>query len=292
MRDFFRSLQFKIFVAIALVMIGLMLRTALGNGNSTVTASVFSTILTPVQRASSSVSNFFYGIFSNISTNEQLHSKNTQLQKTVNQLQSKLVDYNQMQQENEQYQKMYSISQEHSDFKLAPARVISRDSGQWNSAFTIDKGQVDGIKPYEPVITPDGLVGETTEVMFNSSVVTTVLDPTLKMGALVSQTGDLGQVHGDRNLVSQGLLNIDYLPSGSAIANGDIIVTAGRAGVFPANLKIGLVQQVKTQNSGISLYALCKPLVDPTTVKDVSIITDFSGKSNATPSSSSTSSSH
>lgn len=278
MREFFKSLQFKVFAAIALVLIGLMLRTAWSGGSSTITASIFSTVLSPVQHLSSTISNFFYDAFSGIATSGQIKAQNKALQKQVSDLRSKLVNYNQMQQENAQYQKMYSILKENPDLKLAPARVISRDPGQWYSAFTIDKGSVDGIKPYEPVITPDGLVGETTQVMATTSVVTTILDPTVKVSVVVSETGDIGLAHGDRTLSSKGLLAIDYLPKDSAVATGDIVVTAGRAGVFPANLKIGLVQQVKTENSGISLYAVCKPLADPTTVKDVTIVTSFTGK--------------
>ncbi|MFT9076672.1 rod shape-determining protein MreC [Ethanoligenens sp.] len=282
MRDFFRSLQFKIFAAVALVLVGLMLRSALGGGTSTATASVFSVVVSPIQQLSSTVSDFFYNAFSSIATAGQLRTENTALKKQLSDLRSQLVNYNQMQQENAQYQKMYSISKEHPDLKLLPARVISRDPGQWYSAFTIDKGLVDGIKPYEPVVTPDGLVGETTEVMATTSVVTTILDPTVKVSIVVSESGDLGLAHGDRNLAAKGLLAIDYLPKDSAVATGNIIVTAGRAGVFPANLKVGLVQQVKTQNAGITLYAVCKPLADPTTVKDVTVVTDFTGKSTDT----------
>lgn len=278
MREFFRSLQFKIFAAIALVLIGLMLRSALGGGTSTATASVFSVVVSPVEQLSSGVSGFFYNAFSSIANASKLNAENTSLKKQLSDLRSKLVNYNQMQQENEQYQKMYSISKENPDLKLAPARVISRDAGQWYSAFTIDKGSVDGIKPYEPVITPDGLVGETTQVMATTSVVTTILDPTVKVSIVVSESGDLGLAHGDRDLSSKGLLAIDYLPKDSAVATGNIIVTAGRAGVFPPNLKVGLVQQVKTQNAGITLYATCKPLADPTTVKDVTVVTSFTGK--------------
>lgn len=284
MRDFFKSLQFKIFAAIALVLIGLMLRSALGNGSSPATASVFSVVISPVQQLSTGISDFFYNAFSSIANASKLNAENTSLKKQISDMRSKLVNYNEMQQENEQYQKMYSISKENPDLKLAPARVISRDAGQWYSAFTIDKGLVDGIQPSEPVITPDGLVGETTEVTATSSIVTTILDPTVKVSVVVSETGDLGLAHGDRDLAAKGLLSIDYLPKDSTISTGNIIVTAGRAGVFPPNLKVGLVQQVKTQNSGITLYATCKPLADPTTVKDVTVVTNFTGKSSTTSS--------
>lgn len=284
MRDFFKSLQFKIFAAIALVLIGLMLRSALGSGSSPATASVFSVVISPVQQLSSGISDFFYNAFSSIANASKLNAENASLKQQISDMRSKLVNYNEMQQENEQYQKMYSISKENPDLKLTPARVISRDAGQWYSAFTIDKGLVDGIQPDEPVVTPDGLVGETTEVTATSSVVTTILDPTVKVSVVVSETGDLGLAHGDRNLTAKGLLSIDYLPKDSTISTGNIIVTAGRAGVFPPNLKVGLVQQVKTQNSGITLYATCKPLADPTTVKDVTVVTNFTGKSSTTSS--------
>lgn len=120
-------------------------------------------------------------------------------------------------------------------------------------------------------------------------MVATILDPTVKVGAVVSETGDLVQARGDRTLAAKGLLYIDYLPKDSAASVGNILVTAGRAGTFPKNLKIGLIEQVKTQNEGMALYAVCKPLADPNTVRDVTVITDFNGKNALAAASSSSS---
>ena len=58
-----------------------------------------------------------------------------------------------------------------------------------------------------------------------------------------------------------------------------LVITSGRGGIFPKNLKVGTVLEVSAESSGMSLYAICKPMVDPSSVKSVFVITDFSGKS-------------
>lgn len=287
MRDFFKSLPFKLFVAAAAVLIGLMLRSAYMGGSAGAVGNVLSAAAYPFQKASGAVSGFFYNLFSGIATNTQLKAENAKLKEQLSSMRSQMVDYNELQQENSQYQKMYGIAQENPDYKMTPARVISRDPGQWSSAITIDKGSADGIAAGMPVITSDGLVGETVSVTATSAVVRTILDPTSKIGAVISQTGELVQARGDRTLVSDGTFYLDYLAKDSTATAGDIIVTAGRTGSFPKNLKIGLIEKIKTQDQGTALYAVCKPLTDPNTVTDVSVVTDYSGKAASSSSSAS-----
>lgn len=289
-RDFFRSTRFKVFVIVAVFLLGLMIRTAVSGGFSTITASAVSVIVTPVQKLSATISNAFNDAVSNVVEFGTVKSENEKLKKQVSDLQSKLVDYNDMKRKNDEYNKVYGIYQENPDFKLQSASVISRDPGQWFSSFTIDKGTLEKISPQDPVITSDGLVGIVTEVMPTSAVVTTILDPSVSVGSFVSDTGDAGVSEGDHDLLSKNQFKITYLPKDSAAASGDIVVTSGRGGIFPKNLKIGTIQSVKSESSGVSLYGVCTPIVDPSSVKNVFVITDFNGKTASASSSSSSAS--
>jgi len=278
-KDFLGSARFKVFVVIALVLLGLMIRTATNGGLATFTADAVSVVVSPVQKLSSKVSGFFTDVINSIASYGKTKAENETLKKQINELQNKLVDYNQMLRENQQLMESYDLHKENPDLKIQPADIIARDREQWYSSFTIDKGFVNGIKLNDAVITPNGLVGLVTQVLTTSSVVTTILDPSVLAGILISETGDTGVSSGDRKLQANGQIKINYLSKESTVSPGYIVVTSGLGGFFPKNIKVGTVLEVAKESSGMSLYAICKPMVDSLNIKSIFVITDFNGKS-------------
>src|SRR5436853_1865794 len=65
---------------------------------------------------------------------------------------------------------------ERSVFKLVPAEVVTRDSSTWWHTVTINRGKEDKIDSDMPVVTDEGLVGKTTTVSNNISVVLLISD--------------------------------------------------------------------------------------------------------------------
>lgn len=291
MREFFGSLKFKIFLVVACVLVGIMLRTSANGGLSTATQNFVSVVISPFQSASAHVSDAFSGFLSNIANLGSLKSENEKLKKQINTLESQMVDYNEIKRENEQLNGLVNMEKETDNRKYAAAMVISRDPGQWFSAFTIDKGTLGGIEINDPVITSEGLVGVVVTANLNTSVVSTILDPSVHVGSIISQTGDIGITQGERDLADDGEFEVGYLPKNSSVTTGNIIVTTGSGGIFPKNLNVGIVQKIEKNISGNSINAVCTPMVDPSTVKNVFVITDFSGKETGKASSASSSSS-
>jgi rod shape-determining protein MreC len=278
-KEFFASFKFKVFAVIALVLIGLMIRTGVSGGMASFTADAVSFIVTPVQSLSADVSGFFSGMINDIVTFSYEKEENLKLKKQISDLQSKIVNYDDMVRENQQLEAGFNLHKDNPDFKLVPSIVISREADQWFSSFTVDKGALDGIGKDDVVVTPDSdLVGKVTEIYAHSAVVTTILDPSTFAGIIISETGDPGQSGGKLDLISKGEFMVDYLTKDSAVAPGDIVITSGTAGIFPKNLKVGTVSSVSSDNTGMSLYVVCSPMVSLTNLKDVYIITDFNGK--------------
>ncbi|MDR3645530.1 MAG: rod shape-determining protein MreC [Clostridia bacterium] len=285
MQGFFKSWRFRVIAVIALLVLGLMLRAATSGGFATVPADVISFIVTPVERLSSRVSNAATDFFASFTNYSVIKAENDSLKKQMQQLNSEAVDYDKLKQQNEQDKEYLGIKEEKSDLKLVFGSVISHDPGQWFSAFTVDKGSLDGILKGDPVITPDGLVGVVSQVMSTSSVVTTILDPSTSIGALISHTGDTCLAKGDSELMSKGALNLVYIPRGSNVTDGDIVITSGIGGIYPKGLMIATVQSIGL-DINMSKYAVVKPMTDISSIRSCSVITSFKGKAAASSSSS------
>ena len=278
MGDFFKSLRFKILLAVLVVLLAFLLRAAYTGGLGTMSSYALGLIVTPLQQVSSKISYSVTEVMDTLFRAGDYREENEQLRAEIRELREQLVDYETVKQENEQYRQFLELKDQNKDFQFELAAVIGRSPDARFYSFTIDKGAIDGVALRDPVITADGLVGYISEVGPTYAQVITILDPTLHVGASDSRTRDTCIVIGTVALAEQGKCKLSYIDRESAVARGDIITTSGVGGIFPKGLMIGIVDEVQVESHGMSLYAVLEPVVDIPSVKDVLVITDFEGQ--------------
>ena len=190
----------------------------------------------------------------------------------------KTVDYDDLKAQNEQYRKLLGLKEENNMYQFLASTVISRDANDYYAGFTLDKGSADGVELYDPVITADGLVGYISGLGVTSSKVTTILSPGLEVGAVDKDTRDGGTLFGELSSAKEGCTRLNYLSRDCEVTVGDIVVTSGFGSVFPANLIIGNVREIRAESENISLYAVVEPASDVKGCTEVFIITEFEGQ--------------
>ena len=158
---------------------------------------------------------------------------------------------------------------------------MGRDPSSLFGQFTIDQGTHSGIALNDPVVTEAGLVGWVSAVSSSYSRVTTILSPDTQVSAMDKVTRETGVVGCDVKSADANLLKLQYLSSGTKAAAGDIVVTNGIGGVYPRNLIVGTVKSVRRSETDVSLYAEVTPAVNVKEVRDVMVITSFSGQGEA-----------
>ncbi len=279
MKDFLRSTHFKIMLFIMIVLLLLMLLVSILGVWSSPQSTVLGAIFTPIQKGASAVSDFVGDFFSAWGERDELRDENEKLKKEISDLREQLVDYDNAKQENLMYKDLLGIKEKSPDLEFEPAKVIARDATDKFYSFSIDKGSVDGLKLHDPVITSDGVVGYVSKLSLTYATVRTILDSDTNISVINSRTGsDLGVVMGAIDLVDEGLCTMTLLPQSSNVAVGDLIITTGYGGVFPKELVVGTVQEIKRSNTDISITAVIKPAVNISAVKDVLVITEFEGQ--------------
>ncbi len=278
MKQFFKTIGFKILGGIALVLIGVMIYAASTGGISTFIASATGAILTPLQSAVTSVSDAVSGFFSGIGNGNELQKRVEQLEQENRELRDKVVNYDELKLQNDWYSQILSLHEQHADYTFADGKVITMDTSDPFCNFSINVGSVAGVKAGDPVVTADGLVGIVQEVGLNFSKVRTILDPALKASASVSRTDESGYTGGSLSLADKGLLRLNYLERSSSVVSGDFVVTSGLGGVFPSGLLIGRITEVNADTDGMTLYGLVEPFVDISNLKRVMVITSFEGQ--------------
>lgn len=274
----FGNSNLRLFFAAVLVMTCVIIYSVGTGGQSDLVTSICSIITTPVQKISSMISaglGTFSGEFQDI---DEVRAENELLRQKVRELTKKTVDYDDLKTQNEEYRKLLELKDENNQFKFQPASVIARDASDYYGAFTVDKGSADDIALHDPVITADGLVGYISSLGLTSSKVTTILSPGLEVGAVDKETRDGGTLFGEISSSKKGYTRLNYLSRNCEVTAGDIVVTSGFGSVFPKNLIIGEVHEIRAESENISLYAEVIPAADIKNCTEVFIITDFEGQ--------------
>lgn len=281
MRFFFRSRQFKILlISIASIVVLSVIAAVLG-GALTPQSSLVSAITAPFESVTADIAAFFEDAGKRFQNNEKAILENAELQKEIDKLREQLAEYDEAVRQNEFYENYLDIKDRNKDFQFQPAEIIARDADDPFGSFLINKGSLNDISQYDPIITDSGLVGYVSKVGLTTSKVTTILSPTLKAGALDNRTGDSGVITGDITLTEQGLCKMSNLVRNGKIAVGDYVATSGE-GIFPAGLLIGEISSIGNDAYTGTLYAKVTPFADIFSLRSVMAITYFPGQGSET----------
>jgi len=278
MRYFFKSRRFKIAAAIVSTLIIVSIIARIIGGIISPQSSVLGAVITPFQSAFTEVSNFFKDWSKLISGNEELARENASLKSQVNELTSSLIDYDAAKQENDFLKQYLEIKDNHTDYQFEETRLIAYDSADPFGSFTVNKGSLHGVALYDPVIEASGLIGYVSQVGTSYSKVTTVLSPEISVAAFDRRTDDAGVIKGNLDSAENGTTRLCNLSRSCTVAIGDYIVTSG-GGVFPEGMLVGTVTEIGN-DSNRAIFAEVKPAVDLTQLRDMMIITRFSGQTN------------
>lgn len=211
-------------------------------------------------------------------TYDELLEENKALKKEAANLRTQLVDYYDLKDENARLWKYYKIKKGNSNYEIMPASVIRRDSSQDFYSFSIDVGTTNGVSVQDPVITENGLVGFISSANAVSSKVTTILSPDLQAGALDKRTKDSGVIAGSALYADDNKTTLSKIDANAKIKKDDIITTSGIGGIYPENLIVGKVTDIKYDKYDATKYAVVTPYENIKKVTDVVVLTDFKNK--------------
>lgn len=202
----------------------------------------FTGVLSPVQGffwdLGQTSSQFFSGIF----RGALLEKENSKLEERMLALSQELLSLQSVEKENEQLREALSLGIE-KEFHVLSSRILGKDPSQ--DILILDKGSRDGIVIGMAVITPaKAVVGRIGEVFEGSSTVILLSHPESSFEAKILREGIVGAVQGKGGY--QAFL--DLIPQDSTVVLGDIVVSASLGGVFPENLLIGEVTDIKVSN--------------------------------------------
>ena len=277
MRQFLQKHGLWVLFAAAVIAVGLALMSVFSNTSSPL-ANVANVIASPFRSAYTSVADWFNDKQNYYQDNTALKEENAALKKQLAEMEAAIRQAEKDSAENERLKQLLGLKAQRPDLTsdLQPAMITEHTVTNWTSSLTIDKGTRHGLEVNDCVISETGaLVGLISEVGTNWATVLTLVDTDTSLGAQVFRTSDLGLAQGNFSLMGEKRLRLEYLPADCSLLGGDLVVTSGLGGFYPAGLVIGSVAEVQQDDSGATSYAILTPAVDFDALSEVFVIRSF-----------------
>lgn len=199
-----------------------------------------------------------------------VREENQKLREELLRVEGAMVSEAEIVKENERMRELLQFT-EPSPWKTAAAPVIGDSLAPTAVArvIRIGIGQRLGVKPGMPVVAAGGVVGRVSKAYEKTSDVQLVVDPASAVAVRDERSRARANVMGTG---SDQKADLEYALRTDDIQEGDLLVTSGTDGVFPAGLQVGKVVDVHRKASATFLRAQVAPAVDVRLLEDVLVV--------------------
>lgn len=198
----------------------------------------------------------------------------SKLQKELQSLNEKVVDYELIKRDNIALRSQFETSGE-STFALTHARILGfTGDNNLPETLVVNVGLQDGVKVGMAVIFEKYLVGKISKTSLNYSVVTTVLNPKFQTLAKIPATNANGIIFGSREFML-----LDRVVITDKLEDGGNVVTRGEVdekgiGIYP-DLIIGKISSISKNETAPFQSAQVTPIINFSKLTSVFVVVEM-----------------
>lgn len=157
--------------------------------------------------------------------------------------------------ENRHLRELLGMSQQ-LKVKSVPAEILYDARNTFVRKVVLNRGSRHGVLPGQPVIDEKGVIGQVTEVYLTTCEVTLLTDKDQAIPVLNVRSGERSVAYGKGQ---QGYLELRFMMANADIEQGDLLVTSGIDGVYPAGLAVGKVAMMHEGTDDSYSNIICEP---------------------------------
>lgn len=161
---------------------------------------------------------------------------------------------------------------------LIDALAVGRESGDFITSFTLNKGSLSGIDTGMAVIDENGLVGYVSEVGLTYSKVTTIINDGVSVGVVCPEAAVYGALSGSYSYISEELCRMICPNSAAELKEGDLIVTSGAGSIYPYGIAVGRVKRVEKDPYSRNTVAYIEPSADLVSASRVMVVAEITAE--------------
>jgi len=178
------------------------------------------------------------------------------------------VELRDLKEENNKLRELLDFSKR-KNYNIEVANILGRDEVNKN-ILIIDIGKDKEIIEGQAVVINNGIiVGKVIEVSLNSSKVRLLTDQESSIAVRVGEESITGILNGSLGLG----MNLNYIPQEQDIKINDLVITSHLDEIIPANLIVGNIEKIGSEEEEIFKNALISSFIDYNSLYLVAVIT-------------------
>jgi rod shape-determining protein MreC len=142
----------------------------------------------------------------------------------------------------------------------------------------LDVGRSDLVSEFDPVVSPEGLIGMVLTSAEHSSIVMTWAHPEFRVSAYTVGGNASGVVAPSlSSLGGEGALEFRGVPYRDSVPAGTLVLSSGLGGVYPKGIPVGTVTGVVREQAGWERVYRLLPAANPGSVAHVLVLVSSAG---------------
>ena len=237
------------------------------------------TITYPLQQAALAPGDILRRIDDFFVTQNKLQRENVELKQSVLKKSEELQRMSLMESELANLRKLLGareLIQENSTL----AEILHSGRNPFRRKVIVDKGAKNDIQLGEAVISADGVLGQVTAVFPFTSEVTLLTDKNQAVPVMLRRNGLRAVVFGNGR---DGTLDLPFIPLNADVQNGDMLVTSGIDGTYPAGLFIAKVTNIERNATSAFARITCTPVAGIDQDRHVLVLTNLTAAAKPQP---------
>ena len=128
-------------------------------------------------------------------------------------------------------------------FRMMTANIVTSSSGSQHNYLVVDRGNVDGVKVRDGIITPKGVIGVVESVSEHYAFALSYANQDMVISAKLGREGSVGSLSWDGLHTTTSILS--GIPVHVETEPGDTVYTSGFSTIFPKDIPLGTVVEKK-----------------------------------------------
>jgi rod shape-determining protein MreC len=186
----------------------------------------------------------------------RLRAENELLSEQLRVARIKLLQFDALNEENRRLRAIRQASQGLGERTLI-AEIIHVDVDPFRHRVRIDKGANDGVFQGQAILDAFGIVGQVVRVDKYTATIILITDTQHAIPVQVNRNGIRSIAVGTGDI---GALKLPYLTSQSDVKKGDLLVTSGLGGIFPAGYPVATVTKIERNPNETFALVEARPL--------------------------------
>jgi len=222
----------------------------------------------PIYLIANAPKNIFFNLRETMGQKEKIVLENQRLKTENIALSSKIQKIYKLEQENRRLHDLIDSKPKTEDIFVL-AEIVAENPDPFKHRIIINKGSKENVHVKQTVADSRGIIGHVIRDQIFGSEVLLITDPEHAIPIEVARTGLRSIALG---IGSYEKIQLSYLPVNTDIQAGDILLTSGLGGQYPAGYPVAIIDKVSTQKGESFLEVRAKPFAKLRNINEVWVI--------------------